>query len=304
MIQNSILITKALSYLVFIISFLFQNDAHSSTTDDFDSLRIVHSYHQIDVIDLIKSIRNGDKKSDTTHYKPYKIYSTAIVTFGYSLNTNFSASFSTCFASHFGNPNQVNLSTLEFTPSITAYKQFIVPIQSNIFTRNNNYNITGSWIFFKYPQNTYGLGGFTQLKDAVMMDYKLILIRQLVMRKLFNALYAGVGYALDYHWNIKELNESASETDFDRYGKVKSSCSSGVISTLQFDNRKNPLLQYSISPKPKRNWFQLKLELYFDGYSKIFSNTPFKKYYCILVICLGGYKWKTTLFRFTKFYLG
>ncbi|HMH34305.1 MAG TPA: BamA/TamA family outer membrane protein, partial [Puia sp.] len=55
-------------------------------------------------------------------------------------------------------------------------------------------------------------------------------------------IYAGVGYYLDYHWNIKEEGQpDGSESDAKKYGLPPTSTSSGPVLNLLYDNRKNSI---------------------------------------------------------------
>ncbi len=199
------------------------------------------SVAQKDIRDLFFKVFKKQEQADTAICQPFKLYKSIIPAVGYSLATNFVATFTTNTAFYLDKPDKVNLSVVNIEPTITTNRQIIIPLQSNIWTKHNNYNFLGNWIFLRYPQNTYGLGGYTKLSDAVAMNYNYILIRQSAMRKLMNAVYAGVGYNLDEHWNIVENSASSVVTDFDKYGKTTKSTSSGMAFILQYDNRANSI---------------------------------------------------------------
>ena len=53
-------------------------------------------------------------------------------------------------------------------------------------------------------------------------------------------MYVGVGYQLDNHWNVKEIDPTTI-TDFEKYGFNNSSRSSGLSVNFLFDNRRNSI---------------------------------------------------------------
>jgi outer membrane protein assembly factor BamA len=113
---------------------------------------------------------------------------------------------------------------------------------SNIWTKDNKYNIVTDWRYYKYPQDTYGLGGHTSLENADQIDYSHIRIHQAVLRNVVPNFYAGAGYFLDYHWNIEEEGlADGSVSDPQKYGLATTSMSSGPVVTLLYDNRKNSI---------------------------------------------------------------
>ncbi|MEJ0056545.1 MAG: hypothetical protein WDN75_13370 [Bacteroidota bacterium] len=65
------------------------------------------------------------------------------------------------------------------------------------------------WRYLKYPQETFGLGGKTSLNNSFDQDYYYIRLHQTVLKNNGRDLYAGIGYSLDYHWNITETRENA-----------------------------------------------------------------------------------------------
>jgi hypothetical protein len=127
----------------------------------------------------------------------------------------------------------------------TQYQQLTVAMQSNIWTKDNKYNIVTDWRYYKYPQDTYGLGGHSSLDNNEDIDYNQWRIHQIVLRKVWPNIYAGLGYFLDYHWNIKQAGlPDGQVSDATKYGLPTQTTSSGPVFNFLFDNRKN-----SINPK-------------------------------------------------------
>ena len=161
---------------------------------------------------------------------------------GYTLSTGLAAIISGNMAFYTHNPDSTNLSSILASVVVTQKRQITVPILANIWTRNNKYNIVMDWRFFKYPQDTYGLGGHSKPEDADLIDNSHIRLHQVVQRKVIKNVYAGLGYFLDYRWNIHESGlPDSSETDAQRYGLTEKSISSGPVLNMLYDSRKNSI---------------------------------------------------------------
>lgn len=133
-----------------------------------------------------------------------------------------------------------NTSTILGAIKYTQKKQFLLPIQSAIWTNGNKFKLVGDWRYFNYPQDTYGFGGYTNLKDKYIVNYKYIRFYELVLREIRKQFYLGAGYQLDYHWGISETGlERNRITDFQKYGFSRSSVSSGISVNMVYDSRKN-----------------------------------------------------------------
>ncbi len=86
------------------------------------------------------------------------------------------------------------------------------------------------------------MGGHTSLKNADAIDYNYILIRQTFLKSITHDFFLGLGYNLDYHWNITEAgNSDGSISDFQKYGFANKSSSSGITFNILYDTRRNPL---------------------------------------------------------------
>ncbi len=74
-----------------------------------------------------------------------------------------------------------------------------------------------------------------------MIDFNYLKIYQIVFRKIVKNFYAGIGYHLDYHYNIKEVDppDSLKRNDLQKYGFSNKTISSGLSYNLLYDSRKN-----------------------------------------------------------------
>jgi outer membrane protein assembly factor BamA len=190
---------------------------------------------------------------------------------------------------------QSRVSTIIASTSYTQNKQFTLPIQTNVWSKDNTYNFVGEYTFYKYPQNTYGLGSNSNIKNLDPMDYSYFKFYQTVLRHITGNLYAGLGYIIDTHWNVSEKgNPDGSPSDYAKYGAQTHSVASGLTFNALLDARDN-----NINPS-KGAYFAIQ---YRDNYSFLGSTTPWRslivdlrKYYKFPegsdnVIALWSYDW-------------
>ena len=106
----------------------------------------------------------------------------------------------------------------------------------------NKYKIVSDLRFEKYPTDTYGLGTFTTFATDNDLVYYYLRIYETVLKKITGNFYAGIGYNLDYHYDITASgNLDNSVSDFEKYGQTTKSTSSGLNIDFLFDSRKNSL---------------------------------------------------------------
>jgi hypothetical protein len=133
-----------------------------------------------------------------------------------------------------------NLSAMHSEVAYTMNHQFILVNRSIIWSRGNKYNFVGDWRYDKYPSYTYGLGSHSSINDQLLLDFHYVRFYQTMYRRIYPALFLGVGYNLDYRFNIQQAVEDPT-TDFMVYSEgATSSVSSGPTLNVLYDSRKNP----------------------------------------------------------------
>ena len=203
-------------------------------------------YPQKDLTDVYYSITKKKKDTVVTGIiKPVKYHFSFVPAVGYTLSTGLAGILASNVAFLAKDPERTNVSNIAIQAVYSQYQQLTIPILVNWWTTDNDYNIIADWRYYKYPQDTYGLGGHSSLKNDDELDYSQFRIHQSVLKKVDKNFYAGIGYFLDYHWNVKESGQPNGEpSDASLYGLAPKTISSGPVLNLLFDNRKN-----SINPK-------------------------------------------------------
>lgn len=137
---------------------------------------------------------------------------------------------------------QSRISTIIASASYTQNKQFILPVQTSIWSKDNTYNFVGEYQYYKYPQNTYGLGSGSNIKNENPMDYSYFKFYQTVLRRISGSLYGGLGFIFDTHWNISDKGPvNGAPSDYAAYGKASHTVASGLTFNILYDTRDNSI---------------------------------------------------------------
>ena len=197
---------------------------------------------QVDLSDELKAVfhkrrSEPNKKADSLILKPTF---SGVPAIGYTLTTRLAGTLSGNMA--FRTFPGAKLSTVTASAAYTENKQFTFPVESNIWTKDNKFNLLGDYRFYKYPQNTYGLGSRSDIENAEQLDYYFFRFSEIVQKKISGYFYGGIGYILEYQWNIKDQPPRASfVTDYQKYHTPAKTLASGFIINGLFDTRDNPI---------------------------------------------------------------
>jgi hypothetical protein len=232
------------------------------------------SQNQTDIGDLLSKLfhKKPSPTVDSITSKPEISIAPAI---GYTLLSKFAVVLSGNAIFKTGLKSRI--STVIASTSYTQNKQFTLPIQTNIWSKDNTYNFVGEYQYYKYPQSTYGLGSNSNIKSVDPMDYSYFKFYQTVLRHIAGNLYAGVGYIFNTHWDISDKGDkNGTLSDYAIYGKASHTVASGLTFNMVLDARDN-----SINPL-KGGYAALQ---YRDNYSFLGSSTPWRS----LIIDLRKY---------------
>jgi hypothetical protein len=196
----------------------------------------------LDLYDIIGSLF-GNKRSnenDTITTKP--IFS-VVPALGYTLQSKLALTLAGNIA--FRTTKDSKISTITINTAYTQTKQIIIPIQSNVWTKNNDYDFVGDIRYLKYPQSTYGLGSSSNIKDEDPMDYDFFRFSEIALKRIWTDFYAGIGYIADVHWNVTHKGPlDGAPSDYTKYGAQSHSISSGITLNALYDSRDNSINPY------------------------------------------------------------
>ena len=195
---------------------------------------------ETDVSDVARSLfpRLFSVPRDTAAMAPGRRYTVLLPAVSYSLATRGLAQVASSTAFR---RLEANMSSVVAALAYTQNNQLVFSTISSVWTAANRYCLVGDWRLMHYPLNTYGLGMHTTVANAIPMDYKYLRLYQSVLRQVRPRLYAGLGYQLDYHWDVtsQQNQRPVSAVSEHRQGVQGSSTSSGVALTLLYDSRSN-----------------------------------------------------------------
>jgi hypothetical protein len=196
---------------------------YSSDTSSFNKKTI----KQVDIKDVLRYFFNKNSVPKSKNNSQKNIAFAILPSVNYSILSGFSAGANTVAIFNLSKEADTKPSSIRTFSNYSQYKQFVSILNTNIWTRKNKLNLLGDIRFYKFPANTYGLGGNTTFDDANLVDYRHLRLYQVALRKISKSFDAGVGYHLDYHWKIHEINEKdLGDTDLKKYGLTPKSTSS------------------------------------------------------------------------------
>ncbi len=211
-----------------------------------DSLAATNNTDQKDIGDVLKSAFHlkSKTKKDTVGLKPEI---SVVPALGYSLQSRLAvllagnAAFRTAPGS--------NVSTVISSLAYTQNKQVTLPIQSSIWSHDNNYDFVGEIRLYRYPQSTFGLGSSSNIENEAPMDYDYLRFSEIALRKVTGEFYVGGGYIIDYHADITiQPTENGTVSDYVKYVPAKAldkpnrhTTSSGFTLNGQYDTRDSPI---------------------------------------------------------------
>ena len=247
--MNSIHFKRIIILMCFVFAIVMQGKSQTEPTDSTqiqsigDTTKKQKVVPQADLVDVFNNCFNLSPSTKSAGIRPgEKPVFTLFPAIGYTLQTRFAVILSSNMVFYTSTKPDSRLSVINISPTFSINKQFVFPVLMNIWLKDDKYNLISDWRYMKYPQSTFGLGSNSPLLFENPMDFDYLRIYQYVTKKIVKSFTAGVGYTLDYHWNISEEGLSnGSATDYSRYGTSSHSVSSGIALMLVHDSRKNPV---------------------------------------------------------------
>ncbi|WP_224484414.1 BamA/TamA family outer membrane protein [Robertkochia aurantiaca] len=168
-----------------------------------------------------------------------------------------------------GNKEDTRLSSGIVSVTYSSFKQLVINLRSNIYTRHDKWVLMGDWRYMLSSQPTYGLGTGPQsdillneerdgfelgdyrdgVNQAELMEFRLLRIHETFLRQIGGGFYFGIGYHLDKYRKIEDDLLDLSEeppviTNHFAYSRLhdfnpKDYVVSGLSVNALFDTRDN-----------------------------------------------------------------
>ena len=197
-----------------------------------------------DVIDVAGTILKSNWliTRDTVPKKPGRVYFSGAPSIGYSLTSRWAAIFVGNFAFFTSEIKKQKISLVYLDVLYTQNQQFIWRIQSNVWTKDNRFNLVTDWRYYFYPQKTYGLGGNSEVNAFVDQTFSYVRFHQTILTSLRPNFYAGIGVAWDRHYNVVQ-GEGNTEVinQINAYDSATKTTSAGLLFNLLYDSRINSI---------------------------------------------------------------
>jgi hypothetical protein len=125
-------------------------------------------------------------------------------------------------AIYLGSPETTSVSNMNASVLYTTKDQLVTTLRGTIMTRDNSWEMLVDLKYASFSENTFGLGSDENqpVKDSWNMDgiqtagvsgaqpmtFNQLKIHFTALKNLGRQIYAGIGYHLDYHYNIQDLD--------------------------------------------------------------------------------------------------
>ncbi len=248
LVQNTARFSASILLLIFFVSMsrpvyaqqkkyvpLINTPASQKTNVDTTNLEDIG-----DVLHTVLHTKKASVRKDSVGLKPVV---SVVPALGYALQSRLAVLLSGNVAFRTG--LQSNESTIVSSIAYTQNKQVTLPIQSSIWSKNNNYNFVGEIRLYHYPQATFGLGSSSNIENQAPMNYNYLRFSEIALRHIAGNFYMGGGYIIDYHADITIGDtENGTVPDYLIYKKRSTkthSTSSGLTLNGQYDDRDSPI---------------------------------------------------------------
>jgi len=149
--------------------------------------------------------------------EPWKLYPSVIPSVGYTPNTGWVFGVTTLAGIYLGDPRTTTISNVALIALYTTKHQVIVQARNVANLEGNAWQLQGDYRLLLTNQPTYGLGSSREAGSGVTvggdgttalvtgqqdMDFDLVRLHQLVLKRVSGSFYAGASYRLDHYGSI------------------------------------------------------------------------------------------------------
>lgn len=224
--------------------------AHAKVRVTDTAYRNTDTIKKKDLIDIARRVIKTKSAPRTDTVAVRKIYFSILPISSSEEGATKAIITSTTAGFYLGERSTTKLSSVTFTPYFNFTGRYGLPIRSNIWLNDNEWNLRGDTRFLVYPINTWGLGGNQPESDSFQLNYKYFRFYHSALKRITPYFFVGLGYDLDDYIDLdvtpSDVNAFKKFTNY-KYGtsEDENSISSGPTFNLLFDTRNN-----SINPTP------------------------------------------------------
>ncbi len=193
----------------------------------------------IDIVDVLQGGFKIPFRKDSASMKEKQFFVSILPVVGYSLQSGLTWAIVTN-TSFYADEGRSRFSNLLINAYYSQYHQYWITVNNNLFFEKSKIHLLGDTRYYNFPTHTFGLGTNSTLADELDINFSYLRISQIVFREITSNLFAGIGFNLDYHWNIvSDTIPGKALNDLKIFQKDTHSFSSGISLDLLYDNRKN-----------------------------------------------------------------
>ena len=220
---------------------------------------------QVDLNDKLRQWFYKKPKKEEITMEQGKLYKAFLPIIGYTPAYGFLIGTGVSASMLLGDPNTTKISTALANINITTKEQIVINLRTNITTKNNNWTLQGDYRMLFYSQPTYGLGIYFNNRPPIQLEdtsYSIPVVEQAMRfnyfrfyqtfnRLIARSFYLGLGYNLDYHFKISDLDldtSSVEKTFTDHYIYSVTNgfnqdkyITSGLVLNALWDSRDHPI---------------------------------------------------------------
>ncbi len=243
-VNLNIRFSMAHKILLFILLYSINNSYAQTEIYILADSNNVKPYREMDLGDLYNNIfrPSKTKQNDTQDTNKRKVFTSVLPGFGYSILTGFTAVITSNFSFYVNRKKKnANISSIFLSPEYGVNKQLTITCQANIFTNGNKWNFVSDWRYYHFSSYIYPLGINNTRPKKELVYFSLLKFHQLFYRQVYPDFFIGLGYKLDYHWNIRSSNNLNNPTllEYRLYGDGRKTISSGLVASVLYDKRRN-----------------------------------------------------------------
>lgn len=196
---------------------------------------------QLDLIDVVTSIFKPSERTVSASDK--KVSFSLVPIAGASAPSGKVAVSSINAAFYLGDPSSTNLSNIFFIPYTNFSNQFGLILRPTMWSNGNEWNFTGEIRISTNDFNTWGLGSGSSPGIQSVLNVEQFRFYGSANHLILGYFFAGMGYHMDYFFNLTEKEKQVEYSDLEKYGigTSGSSLSSALAFNLVRDSRKNAL---------------------------------------------------------------
>lgn len=199
-----------------------------------------------DVFDVLRRLRGrGGPEPQQPSFQQGRIYPAILPTVGYNPAIQFYAGVALSAGARLGPESTTQISSAYVSATYSTTGALNITARPSIYLAGNRFVLEGDWRYLEMGQTTYGLGPPVLDQPGYDMDFKQVRFQQMVSVEATERLFIGVGYRLDYHFDIHDIAaDTGTATPFSDYNggaRLTSTTASGIAFRVFHDSRDNPI---------------------------------------------------------------